>query len=51
MLPIWAMASMTARDERRPRSSDCGKNGSSQPRLLGTRSVSAPAGVSTVFGL
>ena len=37
--------------ERRPRSRDCGKNGSSQPRLFGTCTVTVPAGVSTVFAL
>ena len=44
---ISATASITARTERRPRSSDCGWKGSpSWSAVLGTRTVTVPAGVS-----
>lgn len=44
---ISATASITARTERQPRSSDCGKNGSAPwPAVLGTATFTVPAGVS-----
>ncbi len=47
---ISAAASITARQERRPRSRLCGKNGSGTPAVLGTSRVSVPAAVSTFLG-
>ena len=47
---ISAAPSITARQERRPRSRLCGKNGLGVPAVLGTSRVSVPAGVSIFLG-
>lgn len=52
LMYISAAASMTARTDRRPRSSGCGWNGSpSCPAVLGTWAVTVPTGVSMRSGL
>jgi hypothetical protein len=48
LMYIPATASMTARTDRRPRSSDCGQTGApSCPAVFGTCTFTVPAGVST----